>query len=317
MKVKVYIFATVLFLQIGCEENPHMVVGSPSFPVVYAIFDRYSEINEVYVTRSFSGIEGPLNTAQNFDSVYFENVTAQITLLGAKGLFDTILTQQVNHDRNPGNLCFPHYKVLTLNRDIEDCDYCTIKVYIPGHDTLIYGIDLLKKPNFIYPKLPGTQMTMLPDQPLFITWNTYIWNDVSISFEIISVFESGIDTTLMTYKRIGINNDNSSENSFKIHYERFQYLCEHFLTNDTELDYRIIGDIDIEISISDGTFRSYMEQMLHEQDYMTFHESTDGIVKGVVTSKATDSLNGLRFDLQTKEFIYYDPDMAKYKFSRW
>lgn len=305
-----------------CSPDIDISHEAPAIPVIYSILDKYEPINYVYITKTFIGDGGPLINARINDSLYFPNVKVSFLVAGKDEVWEKVVGQQeYNKNKQEGIFSNPEVQVFSLTKDLQDYDDYQLIIDIPGFSQFSYSQSFLKKPEFVYPQIEGSKISLVPDNPFTVSWarRWNAWNDIKLSFVIITRTNSETLRDTLIYQKTGITQltPGGPGFSFSFTYDNLLSLFHTYLIQDQEIKNRSFGFVDVEVYGGGGLFNRYMDLLKWQSDYPFSMVLNPDTALGIVSSRSSRSIDSLVLDPASMHMLLNDPKMKKFKFVEW
>jgi len=322
MKIRLSSILLIVGCLYSCDENPDICMERTPIPVIYNVFNKFDSINYIYITKTWSGDNGgSLVTAKNADSIYFKNVTVNLDLVpNTEATFPTnddtiriVPDLEFIHDKKPGIFIYPNCPVFALHYHLEDIDIVINHINIPGYDEIVLQYDLLTRPQFYTPNKDGMSITFLPDKGMEVRYSTGGLVEILLFIEIITKTEDEIFRDTIMFKKFPM----ASPTTFK--YGNLTSALNLQIKSRPNVEFRQFGKIRMEIWSGVGSFPG----LFRPEVSSTFIDFTlpgspwvpERFVYGGTI--ATNYLNNLYFDEQTREAISRDTSISNFKFVKW
>lgn len=330
MKYRKLLLITLIFLILfSCEVNPDISIEGKPIPVLYTAIDKYDSLHYVTVTKTFSGDGGgTLVNAKIWDSIYFSSVK----VWGEFYQYDfsdisenpirivkTLPGIEVgNIEKSPGIFLNPNQQLFRLNGLLEECLNGYINILIPNYETIKKNIKLVDKPIFYNPNISsGAGIKILEDDPLKIRWGGDISSDIILEFVINTNTTNKNYRDTILYKRYSITHDLEGGFTTTFYYDQMKGLFDQYLKTNPDILSRTIQEVIIIIATCSTLIDPAEYRNDSYVDYFPKLNPNNEIELGKIFSRATDTLKGLELHYLTKEAIYLDPQLSKYRFTRF
>ncbi len=309
-------------ISFACARDIDISHEAPTRPVVYCLLDNNDSINCVYITKTFIGDGGPLDNARIFDSLFFEKVKVSLAVTGKDEKWVQLNGQQeLINNKQEGIFSNPLTLVFSLSQDIHDYDDYNLKVNISGFPQYSWFGSFMDKPKMIYPEIRGSKVSLAPNNPFNLRWGGHwnAWNDVKLSFVIITRTISETRRDTLVYKKTGITEYNSGQSCFffSFTYSNLLSLFNTYLTLDKDITNRSFESIGIQVHCGGLMFKKYMDLLLWQSDYPFSVIISNDTVLGLVGVKSWQSLDSLVLDPASMHNLLNDPKMKRFKFVEW
>jgi len=306
----------------SCDENPDICIERTPIPVIYNVFNKYDSINYIYITKTWSGDNGgSVVTAKNADSIYFKNVSVNLDLVpnpdsSIATIDDTIHIVpdlEFIHDKKPGIFIYPNCPVYTLHYHLEDIDLLINRINIPGYDEIVLQYTLIPKPQFYTPNRDGMSLTMLPDKGLVVRYSEGGIVEIRLFIEIITKTQNETFRDTIMFKKFPV----ASPTTFK--YGNLTSALHLQIKSRPNVEYRQFGEIRMEIWVGIGSFPGLFLPEVSSTFIDFTLPGSPWVPKRFVYGGtiATNHLNNLYFDEQTRDAISRDTSISKFKFVKW
>jgi hypothetical protein len=319
---KLSLFLLGLSVLVSCNEDPDMVQENRPIPVIYAVINKYDPVNFIYLTRTFSSDPyGADINARIWDSVYFKDITVTAGFINNIDTISVTPVSEVRTDKDPGNFAAPSYPVYVLYADISGYNSMALQVNIPGYSVLNFKIRLLNQTKMVFPKREGTQITLLPDQSFVSVWDPDgSWSDMILRMTIETRTTTGVFMDTLEFAQYAAVRFDPDYDALPVRKASFSYgnflsLLNSNLSCNSDIMWRRIDDISIRIITSPTYFPILPTSELNLSPYdIIKRDSKKNIMAlGVISSRVSIGINGLKFDYSSVRYMQNDTTLQKFK----
>jgi hypothetical protein len=323
MTLKFPIVILIVFCGLSCETDPDINLDVDQSPVVYAIFDKADSVNNIFLTKTFSGDPlGAYHNAKIIDSLYYDNVDVTVRLFFEHKTDSGLIIEKKNVKGEEGLFFNKEAGIFSsqsiryvFRQSLSDCYAIRAWIKIPGKDTLVYNTEVINTPKINSPKSDASYIALRPDMAFSVHWQGNSWNEIKIQIVVNTKTETSISKDTLTYFKKGLSfQEGSDSKSFvaSFSYDSYLGLLNSTLDTVSPVEFRQIEDISLEVSCGNQIFKDYMDHYYQLSDEVATISTSQA--PSLFTSKSSKKLKGLQFDPASIDYMKQDPLLKKFNF---
>lgn len=304
----------------SCEDQ--VVIQDEPFetkPVIYCVINPADTIHYIRVERIFSGYEPPAITAQNHDSLYFNDVKIRVGLSGSQGCTLDAECVEVS-DKKSGYFEYErHYlyrfkKVMQMRGGFNVVNNIHISVDIPGLPKASGESAIINNPR-VYSPNPSQQMIYIfPDNPLRVQWDGGDWNELDITFEIEEMYADTLVAKTIAFQKINDVHINGKYYEVRIPHDLVVQELDKKLKVNNRVIRRYFGPVNFTIHTGLDAFAKYIEYLGGINDFNENPYSTINNGFGLITSRSSIVKGPFYLDQASRLEFAQDSTLKKFKF---
>jgi len=305
----------------SCETDPDISLSASPQAVIFGVFDKNDSVHFLKVGKTFQSEADPVQTADVFDSLYFDEPEIRISITywtGHRDLVKPLIVTDIPKDA--GIFHNPDQILYSFNGRIRGT--LGVSVKYPGIQEAYGEIRLIDSAGINTPKRAQKYLYLAPDSPIRIQWiipnpkrPPFHWNEIDVVFEFL---EETAEITSPRY--VHIQNTNYYESTTPLYYE-LNITYEEFIRevlsqidDDPKVLRRYFGYHKIIINSGDQNMTNYIKYLngYNDFDFLAFSNITNGI--GLLASRSSSSKDSMLFDHKTRQQLVNENRLKKFKF---